>query len=413
MNIQKTLIGPFSQMVTMAGLPEYGSISNDHLEIFNDYGIIIEEGKILELAKFKLLKEKAILENILIDELAKEYVLLPGFIDSHTHICFAGSRAADYTLRSEGKSYLEISKIGGGIMDTVRKTRMATLKDLVDDLKQRCDVLISEGVTTCEVKSGYGLTVKDEIKILQAIKIVNDSQKIDLIATALPAHTCPPEFKDATIYIRFICQELLPEIIKQQLAGRVDIFIEDGAFNYEQGKIYIEKAKELGFSITIHADQFSLGGSMLAAKSKAVSADHLEASTEVEIIHLARNNVPGTVLPGASLGLGIPYAPARKMLNYGMKLVIASDWNPGSAPMGDLLIQASLLGIYEKLNAAEIFAGITVNAASVLNLPDKGKIQKGMDADLIAFPCSNYKEILYRQGKLKPELVWKNGIKVI
>lgn len=412
MKNQKILTGPFSQIITMVGLPQQGSIDNDQLEILSDYGIITENGKILEIAKYKQLKEKAALENISIDELSEKYVLLPGLIDSHTHICFAGSRAADYTLRSAGKSYLEISAMGGGIMETVRKTRLATLQELVDGLKKRCDILISDGVTTCEVKSGYGLNIEDELKMLQAIKIVNDSQKIDLIATALPAHTCPPEFKDPLGYIRFICQELLPEIVNQKLAGRADIFLEEGAFNVEQGKFYIQKAKELGYSITVHANQFSLGGSLLAAEFNAVSADHLEASTQVEIMHLARNNVPGTVLPGASLGLGIPYAPAREMLNYGMKVVIASDWNPGSAPMGDLLIQAALMGITEKLSAAEVFAGITVNAASVLNLPDNGKIQEGLAADFIAFSCSDYKEILYRQGKLKPAHVWKNGAKV-
>jgi len=315
-------------------------------------------------------------------------------------------------LRTEGKSYLEIAQQGGGIIETVRSTRVATLQELVDSLTIRSENLLKEGITTCEVKSGYGLNMEDELKMLQAINWVNNTHKMDLIPTALCAHVSPPEFKSADDYISFCCDQLLPEIKKLGLANRVDIFIEQGAFNYSQGKKYIKKALSLGFSITIHADQFSTDGSKLAAEYGAISADHLEASTDEEIEILAKNKIVGTVLPGASIGLGIPFAPARKMIDSGMTVAIASDWNPGSAPMGDLLLQASVLGVYEKLSLAETLAGITRNAAKALNLKNIGILEAGKKADMVAFPFHDYREIFWKQGKVKPFAVWKDGEKI-
>jgi imidazolonepropionase len=207
-------------------------------------------------------------------------------------------------------------------------------------------------------------------------------------------------------------RKFLPEVLRRNLARRADIYIDQGAFGVEHGELYIREAKNLGYAVTIHADQFSIGGSRLAVSWKAVSADHLEISGPPEIKLLAANQVIGTVLPGASLGLGLSFAPVRKMIDAGMVVAIASDWNPGSAPMGDLLIQACLLGAYEKLSMAELLAGITVYAARALECPDRGILDQGKIADIIAFPCTDYREIIYRQGALKPVHVWKRGQKV-
>jgi imidazolonepropionase len=269
---------------------------------------------------------------------------------------------------------------------------------------------LQEGVTTCEVKSGYGLSVEAELKMLEAIKQVADNQAIDLITTCLAAHICPPEFADQKDYLNYILEHLLPEIQRLNLSKRVDIFVEETAFSEEYAKYYLLLAQEMGFSIAIHADQFSTGGSALAVEVGAVSADHLEASTEREMDSLAKSNTVAVVLPGASLGLGMAFAPARQLLDKGCCVAIATDWNPGSAPMGDLLMQAAVLGASQKLSTAEVFAGITYRAAAALELNDRGVLSPDYQANMIAFATNDYREILYQQGKLKPKFVWKRGI---
>jgi imidazolonepropionase len=409
---QPFLIGPFTQVVTMDKLPHNGHISDEQLEIIKDGGVMVENGRIMLTGSYAELKKMATEKRYEILEQHDDTVLLPGFIDSHTHICFSGSRCNDYALRLQGKTYLEIAKSGGGIMETVRKTRKASLEELIGSLTDRCTMLLSEGVTTCEVKSGYGLTASDELKMLHAIKQVNTRHAIDLVSTCLAAHICPPEFKSCDAYIKHVNEELLPFVMRLALAKRADIYIEDTAFGEEEATMYIEQAKKLGFSIVVHADQFSVLGSSVAARYNAVSADHLEVTSVADMEMLAENNVIGIVLPGSSVGLGLPYAKASKMLDAGMCVAIASDWNPGTSPMGDLLLLASLLGVYEKLSIAETLAGITVRAANALEFTDRGKLAPGMQADMISFPCHDYREIIYRQGKLKPLHVWKNGERV-
>ncbi|MCP2044175.1 imidazolonepropionase [Pontibacter sp. HSC-36F09] len=407
-----TLIGPFKQVVTMASLPQAGPIVDEELEVLDNAGVLVNDGHIVLVGRYDQLLKIAQEEGYTLQKVAEPMVLLPGLIDAHTHICFAGSRANDYAMRVAGKSYLEIARSGGGILDSVRKTREASLVELVELLRKRCDRHVAEGVTTCEVKSGYGLTTEEELKMLEAIQLVNNHHVLELIPTCLAAHMRPPEHTDSRLYLQEVVTQLLPQIKEQGLANRVDIFIEDTAFNEEDSLEYLHAAREMGFEITVHADQFSTGGSRIAAEAGAVSADHLEASGDAEIALMREAGVVATVLPGASLGLGMHYAPARKMLDGGLCLAIATDWNPGSAPMGDLLMQAALLGAAEKLTSAETLAGITVRAAKALNLSDRGTIEKGQLADLIAFPTDNYKEILYQQGKLKPTKVWKRGIEL-
>jgi len=408
-----TLIGPFSQVLPMHGLPEAGPVADEALPVLDNAGVLVHHGLVIQVGNYEKLLEQALENGYQLEEVSQDMVLLPGLIDAHTHICFAGSRANDYAMRVSGKSYLEIARSGGGILDSVRKTREATLLELVDLLKKRCDRHLAEGVTTCEVKSGYGLTVEEELKMLEAIQLVNKHHALDLVPTCLAAHMCPPEHTDTRLYLQEVLGKLLPQVQEQGLAGRVDIFIEDTAFKEEEALDYLLRAKEMGFAVTVHADQFSTGGSRVAAEAGALSADHLEASGEEEIALLRDAGVVATVLPGASLGLGMHYAPARRMLDGGLCLAIATDWNPGSAPMGDLLLQAALLGAAEKLTTAETLAAITTRAARALQLPDRGSLAKGQVADMIAFPADNYKEILYQQGKLKPTMIWKKGLRVL
>ncbi|MFA9393011.1 MAG: imidazolonepropionase [Prolixibacteraceae bacterium] len=405
------LIGPFTQILTMDHLPLKGALLDDQLEMISNGGILIDDEKIIEMGEFPLLEQKAHQQNIPIERTEGELVAIPGLIDAHTHLCWAGSRANDYAKRLSGKSYLEIANEGGGIWSTVLKTREATLDELSELTALRANQMLSEGVCTIEVKSGYGLTVENELKMLWAIK--KAYTEADLIATCLAAHMCPKDFDGWNlVYLERIIHELLPKVIEEDLANRVDIFVEESAFNVNEAGIYLQEAKALGFDLVIHGDQFTVGGSQLAMNLGAISVDHLEVVDEETIALLGQSNVVATVLPGASLGLGIPFAPARKLLDTGVCLAIASDWNPGSAPNGDLLMQAALLGVYEKLTMAETLAGITFRAAKALNLNDRGILKNGNLADIAAFPCNDFREIIYRQGKLKPAKVWKKGIPI-
>lgn len=405
----KQLIGPVQELLTMNHLPDKGAIKDDQMEVIKKAGVIIENGHIIQIGSFAKMASKAILKDLKITELQGNYVATPGLIDTHTHMCYGGSRASDYARRVSGAGYQEIAASGGGIKDTVRATRQATLDELTRSLKNRVLIHLKRGVTTSEVKSGYGLNKEHELKMLHAIQIANKELPVDLIPTCLAAHVCPPEFKNTVEYISYIIREILPELKKNKLSNRVDIFIEKNAFSKFDAKKYLSTVKQLGFDITIHADQFSVRGSKIAAQFAAISADHLEASTDKEIDLLAKAGVIGTVLPGASLGLGMPYAPARKMLDAGMSVVIASDWNPGSAPMGDLLLQAAVIGAAEKLSMAETWAGITTRAANALKMNDRGILKPGNLADILLFPTSDYREVLYNQGMLKPSVIIKRG----
>lgn len=405
------IIGPFVQILTMDHLPMKGSIKDESLEVFVNSAVAVDDGEIKATDKFDVLRRK--FPNASIELIETPEVLLPGFIDSHTHICYAGSRANDYAMRVSGKTYLEIARAGGGIWDTVMQTRSASKSELAGLTTMRAERLLHSGITTIEVKSGYGLNVEDELKILHAIKEANEKTRADLIPTCLAAHLKPQDF-DGTEddYLLHIEQKLLPEIKKEKLASRLDIFVEETAFSADAAKEYLKKVCLLGFDITVHADQFTTGGSAVAVECGAVSADHLEASGDKEIESMAKSDIVATVLPGASLGLGMPYAPARKLLNAGCCVAIASDWNPGSAPMGDLLMQACVLGAYEKLSVAETLAGISFRAAKALRLNDRGILKENFIADMQAYPVKDFREIIYLQGSLKPSIVWKNGVRI-
>ncbi len=404
------LIGPITQLISMASLPIKGALKDEELMIIKDAGILIENDRIYAIDKFSELKNKAESIGAEIIELHAQHICVPGFIDAHTHICFSGSRANDYAMRNAGKTYLEIAQSGGGIWDTVTQTRKAEQKELTYGVIKRANLLLKAGITTIEVKSGYGLSVAEELKMLRAIKDADNSTEADLVTTCLAGHMLPKDFDgDHKTYLESISNSLFPILKEEKLTNRIDAFIEKSAFLPSDIYPYFKKAKALGFDITVHADQFSTGGSEVAVKIGAISADHLEASTEDEIEMLANSNVISVALPGASIGLGCNFTPARKILDAGGALAIASDWNPGSAPMGDLLMQACILGTFEKLSNAEVLAGITYRAALALNLKDRGRLISGMLADFNLFQTDHFNEVFYNQGKLTPSQVWKKG----
>ena len=399
------IIGPFKQLLTMANMPLKGPLVDDQLEIIADAGLVIYDNIIVETGNYIELRKKytPLAHHIL----EGDFVCLPAMIDAHTHCCWAGSRAADFAARMAGKSYLDIAAAGGGIMDTVRKTRNAGLQELADLTTSRANSLFSKGTTTIEIKSGYGLTVAAELKMLEAIKISNYYARARLIPTCLAAHTLPSGFiGNEHDYLKMITEELLPEVKKSNLSRRVDVFIEKGAFSEKAARKYLTDARSMGFDVVIHGDQFSRGAASLAIELGALSIDHLEAADDYEIEVLARGNTIPVALPGASLGLGEPFAPARQLLDAGTSLAIASDWNPGSAPMGNLLAQAAILGVAERLSMAEVWAALTYRAAAALGINNQGVLKKDMQADFIAYKTNDYREILYRQGAMRPHYVF-------
>lgn len=405
------LIGPFKQVVTLAHLPLRGKLSDEQLEIIVDGGILVDDNKIQEVGNFENLKSEN--QNIEIEGIEGEQIVLPAFVDSHTHICFGGNRANDFAMRNAGKTYLEIAESGGGIWSSVQHTRAASQEELLKTLLERIDILISLGITTIEVKSGYGLDVENELKMLRIIKKAQAQTKATLVPTCLSAHLKPRDFAgDNKEYLNYIISEILPKVKEENLAKRVDIFIEKSAFQPEESKEFLLKTKDLGFEITVHADQFTPGSSRIAVEVGAKSADHLEATVDEDIMFLAQSDTVATALPGASLGLGEKFTPARKLLDAGAIVAIASDWNPGSAPMGNLITQASILATFEKLSTAEVLAGITFRSAFALNLEDRGKLEKGLKADFVTFKTDNFQNVLYNQGSLKAEKVFIDGEKI-
>ncbi len=405
------LIGPFKQVVTLANLPLRGKLSDEQLEIIVDGGILINENKIQKIGNFETLKSEN--QNIEIEYVEDEQIVLPAFVDSHTHICFGGNRANDFAMRNAGKTYLEIAESGGGIWSSVQHTRNGSEEELLTTLLERIDFLISLGITTIEVKSGYGLDVENELKMLWMIKKAQEQTKATLVPTCLSAHLKPRDFSGSNEdYLNYILTEILPKVKEENLAKRVDIFIEKSAFQPEESKAFLLKTKDLGFEITVHADQFTPGSSRIAVEVGAKSADHLEATIDEDIEFLAQSETVATALPGASLGLGEKFTPARKLLDAGAIVAIASDWNPGSAPMGNLITQASILATFEKLTTAEVLAGMTFRSAFALGLEDRGQLKSGLKADFVTYKTNNFQNVLYNQGSLKADSVYIDGAKI-
>jgi len=388
----------------MSNLPLKGAITDEKLEIIENGGVIIDGDKILEVGKFSDLVKKE--KNIF--EIDFQSVLVPGFIDCHTHICHYGSRSEEYSKRNAGMSYQQILSEGGGIHNTMTATENASDEELERVTVSRLDRHFNEGVLTCEIKSGYGPDLDQEVRLLNIINKINKNHAMGIIPTCLAAHVTPKIYNSSSEYLNKIIEELIPILEKKKLTNRIDIFIEEKAFSVFESLDYLSQLKNK-FDITVHANQFSSGGVKVGVDCGAKSVDHLEVIDDNEIRYLSNSNTSAVVLPGCSLGLGIPFAPARKLLDRNCKLSIATDWNPGSAPMGDLLQQSSLLGSIEKLSSAEVFSAITYRSADALGLNDRGKIEKDKLADFIGFKTDDYRDILYNQGKLKPSFICKRG----
>lgn len=339
-------------------------------------------------------------------------VLLPGLVECHTHTAFAGSRANEFKQRLDGMSYEEISKSGGGINSTVAAVRKCSFDDLTKIIFPRINYFISQGVTTLEIKSGYGLSFYDEIKLLQVINYLNEKSPINIIPTFLGAHTYPKEYKnDHKKYLDIIINRMLPYISENNLASFCDGFCEKTAFSSDEIDNIFQSAARLGLKLRLHSEQFNnIGGLETALKHKAVSVDHLEVLREEQINLLANSETVAVLLPGVSFFLDYNYAPARKLINSNTIVALATDYNPGSSNISSLNLIMSLAAINMGMTIEESISAVTINAAKALALNHEiGSIELNKNADFSVFDADHYTEIVYQVAKNLNVLTIKNG----
>lgn len=344
---------------------------------------------------------------------ARNMVVMPGFVDPHTHPVFAGSREEEFELRIKGASYQEIAASGGGIRSSVRSLRQATYEQLIELARPRLDRMLSFGITTAEAKSGYGLSLTDELKSLEAISQLNKEHPLDLIPTFLGAHEVPDEFRqDRQEYIRLIREEMIPQVAERKLAEFCDIFCEQGVFDVAESREILTAAKEAGLKLKLHADELAAsGGSVLAAELGAISADHLVFVDERGIRAMAGAGVIPVLLPGTTFSLGLDrYAPARRMIEAGLPVALATDLNPGSCLTESMPMIITLACLGMKMTAAEAITAATINAACAVDRGDSlGSLEPGRRADLVIWDMDNYKVLPYHFGVNLVDTVIKSG----
>jgi imidazolonepropionase len=415
MKLASLIIRNARQLLTLKS-DQKGPRTSQHMDdvgMIQDGAVAIFEGRVLTVGKtadvhaqIKTDKQTEVVD-------AKDKVVLPGFVDCHTHPVFAARREEEFDMRVRGKSYQEIAAAGGGIKSSVRTLRSKSKQELIDLAVPYLDRLLSYGTTTIEAKSGYGLSLEDEIKMLETIQELNRLHPVDLIPTFLGAHEVPPEYKDRkSEYVDLIINEMIPEVAKRKLAVFCDIFCEKGVFDIEESRKILTAAKEHGFKLKLHADQLSaLGGSKLAAELGAISADHLEFIDDQGIEMMKQAGVIGVLLPGASFGLGMKeYPPARKMIDRGLPVALATDFNPGSSFTESMPMIMSLSCLMMRMTPAETVTASTINSAyAVDKADDVGSIEVGKKANLVIWNVQDYREIPYHYGVNLVDQVIKEG----
>lgn len=400
------------QLVTLRGPagPRRGAALRD-LGVIPDGAVLIANGTIAALGPTRRI------ENLAAARKAREIdasgrVVLPGFVDSHTHLVSGPPRLLDYELRLAGADYRAIAGAGGGILTSVRAVRETPIRRLVLQARQTLAGFIRHGTTTLEAKSGYGLDDTGERKTLRAVRALA-GKPLDLVPTYLGAHVVPPEYAGrADEYIDWVCSRVLPKIRGRNLARYADVYCDEGAFTLAQARRYLEAARGLGFELKVHAEQFShTGAARLAAEMSAASADHLDYATDDDIRALAGSRTIATLLPGAVFHLGLDrYPPAREMIEAGVAVALATDFNPGTSPTTNMAMVLSLACTRMRMTPAEAIAAATINGAWALGRADRaGSIEAAKDADLVMFDVPDYREIPYHFGVNLVRLTMKRG----
>ena len=398
-------------MNTIFGAPRRGKDMSE-LAIINDGGVAIKDDRIIFVGSTDELVSKYPPEKITREIDASNKLVTPGFVDPHTHIIFAGTRENEFSMKLKGKSYLEILKEGGGILKTVRETRNASLEKLVKNGGNILNRMMAHGTTTLETKSGYGLTTESEIKILKAAKILNENHPIDIVSTFLGAHAIPPEYENRTDdYVDLIISEMLPNVVKENLAEFCDVFCEKDIFSIEQTRKILNSAKRYGLTPQIHIDEIvDTNGAMLAAEVNAIQAGHLLKSNSAGLKAMAESDVIATLLPGTPFCLmSKEYAPARKMIDLGIPIALATDLNPNCwIESMQMIIELACYQMH--LSPAEALTATTINSASAIQKQDEiGSLEIGKKADLVIFNVPNHEFLPYRLGVNLVSFVIKNG----
>lgn len=413
---QPLLIHNASQLLTLAGGPRRGHRLGD-LDIIENGAVMVQNGFIQAVGDSEALLMQYP-DGSAFD--AGQHVVMPGFVDPHTHMLWAGDRAAEFEMRLEGKTYMEIMAAGGGINSTVRATRTASMDDLIGQTRQRLWQAFSYGTTTAEVKTGYGLELESELRQLEAILHLNNQVPLELAPTFLGAHAVPPEFEGRTdAYTDLVCREMLPAVYDWwqihaggQMLPFVDVFCERGAFDLAQSRRILETAKALGFPLKIHADEFeNLGGTSLAAKLGAVSADHLVKTSPEDIRALAESDTVAVSLPGTPFGLNeSEYTPAAQIIAADGLLALATDTNPGTSWCESMQFILALACRKMRMTPAQAIAAATINAAAAIRRDTQiGSLEPGKQADLLILSVDDYRHLGYRFGTNLVAYVIKQG----
>jgi len=397
-----------SQLVTLAG-PKRPRIGKElsELGIIRDGGLLIRDGKIDVVGPSDEIEKKSTDAEVV--DLGGR-VVLPGFVDAHTHLVFAGNRLDDFERRARGESYEQIAKAGGGIWSTVEKTRAASEADLFGQATKHAEWFVKCGTTTVEAKSGYGLTLDDELKILRVMQRLNQETPLEVVPTFLGAHAVPRD-SSAGEYVDLVINEMLPRIAKEKLAEFCDVFCERGYFDVEQSRKILSSAKKLGLKLRGHVDQLTnSGGAKLMAELGAATADHLEKTDELGIGALKAANVQPVLLPGSVYALGsTSYPRGREMIEAGLPVVLATDFNPGSSPTPSMPMVLSLACTQMKMSPAEAITASTINAAYSLSRDDIGSLEAGKAANVAVFDSEDHRELAYWFGLPQTHVVYVRG----
>lgn len=386
------------QLVTLAGpaRPRVGKELRE-LGLIADAALLIDEGRIITAGPYAELRSRIPHEAAVID--AKGRCVTPGFVDAHTHLVFAGNRAVEFEQRIDGATYQQIAAAGGGILRTVKLTRAATEDELLAEARQHRDWMLRSGTTTIEAKSGYGLERETELRMLRVLARLDAEGPARIVPTLLAAHTVAPEFAGRREeYVRWIVEELIPEVAALKLARYCDAFCDDHAFTVEEARRVLTAGRRHGMGVRVHAEQFRPGtGAALAAELGAATADHLEAVTAETLGLLREAGVQPVLLPGSVFALGREqYPPARKMIEMDLGIVLATDFNPGSSPVASMPFILSLACLQMRLTPAEALAAATINAAWSLGLGDRaGSLETGKEANFLIHEFNDYRELAY------------------
>ncbi len=378
------------------------------IDLLHDHSIVINNNFIADIIPNSSVNKNKF--DRIIDVTGK--TVLPGLVECHTHSVFTGSRADEFRQKLAGVDYEKIAESGGGINSTVRSVRQSSFEDIIKTVKPRIENFISQGITSLEIKSGYGLDFENEIKLLQVINYLNEIYPIDIIPTFLGAHTFPPEHKTTRDeYIDEIINKMLPHIAEQKLAKFCDGFCEATAFTADEIDLIFIRAEELGLNLKLHTEQFnSIGGLNTALKHNAVSVDHLEVLQDDGIIKLGKADTVSVLLPGVSFFLKYQYAPARKLIESNAIIALATDFNPGSSHISSLSLIMSLAALNMRMTIEETINAVTINAAAALRMNDKiGSIEIGKKADFSIFDTEEYANIVYDIGRNLNCMTIKNG----